>query len=450
MRLILTALILALAVQAPFALGAREPGLRAVYSVTRTERNPAAGSGPKSSVENSMLTVRFTPVRLALGGNGTERIIDFTTGRITILDHVEHSSFGYPLYAEPAFRELELRNRAMLSKMMSALGQTADLVNAEAELGMAGEPPARLKLKEERRGEARVFVLNKQEMVGFVPDETELPDSLTGMLEKLYLFEAQIHPSVRVALVTPARLPVELTYGFRQFDSETTVTWKLRELSLEDMDLAAAAHEYPDGPVREHAVLKAAWRVRSGQTGPPPTAQDYAARIERLMAESRGFEGFLVGLEAAFALRGVPQPLLNQSRQLAGADPRLSAFLRSMEIEASHGDAEGALATLGALDADSVEGGAAVHVQRGNQHVRLGDGDKALEEFGHALAANPFLAGPLHDAGWIYYNGYAMPMAWSCWDAARVVASGDPSMKDVADMETALRRKHPEFFQAVP
>jgi hypothetical protein len=57
-----------------------------------------------------------------------------------------------------------------------------------------------------------------------------------------------------------------------------------------------------------------------------------------------------------------------------------------------------------------------------------------------------FMVGPWHDAGWLYWEGYGMPLAWACWDAARTIAPDYPGMKDVAEMEGALGRKYPEFF----
>lgn len=447
MRTLLKAVFLALALHAPPAPAAMEAGLRAVYDVTRAEENPAAETGPKSKVENVVLTVRMTPTALALREDDTERILDFAAGRMTVLDHAKQSAHGFSLYAEPAFLEMELVNRAALSRAMAVLemGKT-DLADAESELRMLGDPPARLKMKEERRDGARVFTLNKREAVTFVPTATELPAALATALERLYVYEAQVHPQVRSALLKPPLLPAQLTLGFRLLASQTTEAWRLRESAMEDMDLTAAAAQYAMGPIKDEPVLQAAWRVHSRQAGTAPSAADYEARVERLLAEGRGFEGFLVGMEAAFAIHHMPGSLLRRAREAAGTDPRMAAFLRSAEIEASKGDAKQALAALEPLDASALEGGPAIHVQRANQHVRLGNGQKALEEFGAALAINPFLFGPLHDAGWIYYNGYAMPMAWACWDAARAILPGSPSMRDVADLEAALRRRHPEFF----
>ena len=446
MRTLVKALFLGLVLHAQPAPAAMEAGLRAVYDVTRTKENPAAETGPKSKVENVVLTVRMTPAVLALREDDTERIFDFAGGRVTILDHAKQSAYEFSLYAEPAFRELELKNRAMLTSMMAALGQAGDLVDAESELGMLGEPPAKLRMKEQRRGEERVFVLNKQEAVTFAPAAMDLPPGLSLALDRLYLVEAQVHPQVRAALARDARLPARLVYGFRQFGSRTTIAWQLRQAAAEELDMAAAGTLYPPGPIRDDPVLQAAWRLRRGEAGSLPSPADYDARIERLLAEGRGFEGFLVGMEAAFAIHHTPGPQLRRARQVAGSDPRMDTFLHGMQIDSAEGDAREALALLESFDASALEGGPAIHVQRANQYVRLGNGQKALEEFGAALAINPFLFGPLHDAGWIYYNGYAMPMAWACWDAARALLPGSPSMRDVADLEAALRRKHPEFF----
>ena len=77
---------------------------------------------------------------------------------------------------------------------------------------------------------------------------------------------------------------------------------------------------------------------------------------------------------------------------------------------------------------------------------RAKGGTRGLEEFAKALSVNPFIVGAWLDAGRLYYNSFAMPMAWSCWDAARSIAPGSALFRDVDEMEAALRRKHPEFF----
>jgi hypothetical protein len=441
------ALVTLLAAQAPTAGAATERGLRAVYETTRSEENPAAEGGPKSEVERKTLTARLTPTMLALRDDDVERIFDFGARRIVVLDHAARSAYEMSLYAEPGFRERELVNRSAMSKGFAAiLGQKYDLVEAESELGMKADPPARLKLREEGSGDERRFSLNKRDVVTFVPAVVEVPAELSRAVERLYLFEAQLHPEVRKALMQRAALPSRLTYGFKLFDSETVVSWQLREAVPEDMDLQAAAAVYPLGPMQAKPLLEAAWRVRSGQAGAAPKRADYEARAERLLAEGRAFESFLVGMECAFATGEMPEHLLRRARDAAAADPRMQAYSTAGAIEAGHGDPGEALRLLEPIDAANLEGAPAIHVQRANQHLRMRNGDKALEEFARALAVNPFMVGPWHDAGWLYWGGYGMPLAWACWDAARTIAPGYSGMKDVAEMEGALGRKYPEFF----
>lgn len=441
------ALALMLALQGLTAGAATDPGLRAVYETTRSEGDQPADAGREDPVERKTLTARLTPSMLAVRDDGIERIFDFSTGRVVVLDHARRSSYEFSLYAEPGFREHELVNRAAMSRVFGALfGEKYDLVDAETELGMRASPPAKLKMSEQRRGEERVFVLNKREAVSFVPATVELPATLSRALERLYLFEAQLHPQVRAALMKDARLPARLSYGFRLYGKQTAVTWELREAALEELDLHAAAAQYTIGPLQPEPMLEAAWRVRAGQAGSPPTLADYQARAERLLTEGRAFESFLVGMEAGFAVGEMPEQVLRRARDAAASDPRMAAYSQAGAIEAANGDAKEALRLLEPLDAAAVEGGPSIYVQRANQYVRLGSGDRALEEFGRALAVNPFMFGPWHDAGWLYWNRYAAPMAWACWDAARAIAPANPAMKDVNEMEAALRRKHPEFF----
>jgi tetratricopeptide (TPR) repeat protein len=423
-----------------------EPGLRAVYEIVRTRTNPVTKGESGSTVERGVLTVRLTPNMVAVRENDVERIVNFGAGRVVVLDHAERSAIEHSLYAVPAFREKELVNRAMSRGFAKIFAQKYDLVDAESELGMLGSPPAKLKMSQQQRGTERVFVLNKHEAVSFVPATLQVPETLAKALDRLYLFEAQLHPRVRAVLTSGKQLPARLSYEFRLFQAETTVVWELREAVLEEQDLGAAATAYAVGPLDEAPILVAAWRVRTGQAGPSPTAKDYEERAARLLAEGRAFESFLVGMEAAFATGEIPEGALKRARDAGAADPRMQDYVRAGDLEARHGDPQEALRLLEALDADTLEGGAAIFVQRANQYVRQQQGEQALQEFGRALNKNPFMIGPWHDAGWVFSNGYAMVMAWTCWDAARTVAADAPELRDVKKLEAALSQRHPEFF----
>jgi tetratricopeptide (TPR) repeat protein len=285
--------------------------------------------------------------------------------------------------------------------------------------------------------------------VSFTPAALQVPEALRKALDRLYLFEAQMHPSVRDALTAGGQLPARLKYGYKLFDSETTVVWELRDAVLEELDLATAAAAYPVGPLDDTPIMLAAFRVRSGQAGPTPTLEDYRARAARLLEEGRAFESFLVCMEAAFATGEFPEKVVQRARDAGAQDPGLKAYVRAMDLETRGGDPNEALRLLEALDAEQLQGGAAIHVQRANQYLRLRQRGQAIEEFGRALSINPFMMGPWHDAGLAFANdagGYAAAKAWTCWDAARAAVADAPEMSDVREMEEALRRKHPEFF----
>ena len=351
--------------------------------------------------------MRTTPTVLAVREGDTERVVNSYTGRIVILDHAKRSATDYSLYSQPAFREMELVNRAAMSGgIAKALGQEYDQVEAEAELGMRGNPPAKLNMSEAQREDERVFVLNGREMASFAPAALHVPPTLESAFDRLLLLEAQLHPRVREALAAGKQLPARLNFGFRMFQAETSVTWELREATLEDMDLGEVASVYPAAPVTGMPIMVTAWRVVTGQAGSPPTSSDYAERAARLLAEGRAFEGFLVGMEATLATGDMPTAAMKRAR----------------------------------------EAGAAIYVQRANQYVRMRQGEQALQEFERALAANPFIVGVWHDAGWMLVQDYATSLGWTCWDAARSAAPNAPALKDVTKLEVDLRLKHPEFF----
>jgi hypothetical protein len=278
----------------------------------------------------------------------------------------------------------------------------------------------------------------------FVAHEAALPPQLVPALSRLLLYEARLHPRVRAELLKEGRLPRRLEFRWQQIGERTTVVWELREAVEEPLDLADAGAPYASRPLEEQGLLELAWRVRTGRAGAPPAGAAYRERAERLLAEGRGFEAFLVAVESSFATGETPEDLLGRARDASGSDPRMRAASRALELEQR--DPKGALAQLQTLDPTGLEGGDAIQVLRANVRIRLGQGGEALQEFIRALTANPFLLGPWIDAGQLYHDGYRMTSAWACWEAARAIAPGHPLLKRVNDLEASLRRRHPEYF----
>ncbi|ABC80784.1 hypothetical protein [Anaeromyxobacter dehalogenans] len=422
---------------------AAQPGMRVVYDKVETVTNTASGS-PEGKVTRSTLTVRLAPAALAVRDGDAEQVFDFRSARALLLDHAGRTASELSLYALPAFRERELENRRALARMLAVMDRAPDLADAEAELGMRMDPPARAKVKERRRDGARVFSVNDRQVTSFVAAERTVPPELVAAVSRLYLYGAALHPLVRAELLKEPRLPSRLEFSWQLVQERTTVAWTLREIADEPFDARAARAPYPSKPLRDEGVVALACRVRAGEAGTPPAAASYLERAERLLGEGRGFEAFLVAFESRLAGAEAPDALLRRCGDAARGDARMQALARSMELEAK--DPKGALALLLPLEADGLEGGEVLHVLRANQHLRVGDGDAALKAFTRALAASPFLLGAWMDAGQLFADGYDTPSAWTCWDAARAIAPGHPMLKRVDELEASLRRRRPEYF----
>lgn len=422
---------------------AAQPGMRIVYDKVETISNSASGA-PEVKVTRGTLTVRLAPTALAVRDGDVEQVYDFLAARELALDHQARESTELSLYAVPAFRDKELENRKALARMMAVIGRAQDLADAEVELGMRMDPPAKAKLKERRRDGARVFTINDREVTSFVAAERAVPPELVATLSRLYLYGAAVHPLVRAELLKEPRPPARLEFSWQLVQERTTVAWTLREIVDEPFDVRAAWAPYPSKALRDEDVLALARRVRAREAGTAPAAATYLERAERLLGEGRGFEAFLVAFESRLAGADAPDALLRRCGDRARGDARMQAVARSMEIEAK--DPKGALALLLPLEADGLEGGEVLHVLRANQHLRLGQGDAALKAFTRALTANPFLLGAWMDAGQLFAEGYDTPSAWTCWDAARAIAPGHPMLKRIDELEAWLRRRRPEFF----
>lgn len=420
-------------------------GLRVIYDTTETTVSSPESRSPGEEVSRGTLTLRITPNLLAVREGDAERIYDFTNRRVIGLDHAKKRASDSSLYAIAGFMDAELVNRKAMARIGEVIGKAGDMADVEMAFGMQQDPPANVRLKEHRRGDVRVFVLNDREVTAFLGADRSVPPSLSPILTRLYLYAAHVHPLVRAELVKEARLPAKLEFSWRGLGKQSTVTWNLRELANESFDFAAAKAAYPMKPIEGEGVVDLAWRVRSGQAGSPPSNAAYTDRAKRLLDEGRGFEAFLVLLESSLATGDAPSDLMRQSRDRAESDPRMKVVARALELN-TRDNPKDALARLELLDPVSLEGGHVIHVLRANQWLRLRQPEKALQDLGLALKANPFLVGPWLYAGQLYYVRYETVLGWTCWDAARVAAPGSALLKPVDELEASLRKKHPEFF----
>jgi hypothetical protein len=419
-------------------------GLRVVYDTTETKVTSSKSASPGEKETRGTLTLRITADALAVRKGDVERIYDFTNRRIIGLLHDKQEAYDGSLYAVAGFRDIELENRKVQARFLEALGKTGDMADVETQFGMRQDPPAKVRLKEQRRDDLRVFVLNDQKATSFLGADRSVPPSLYPMLTRLYLYAANVHPLIRAELVKEARLPAKLEYSWRAFEERTTVTWSLRELADEPFDLAATRGTYPVNPLESEGLFDLAWRVRTGQAGSPPSAAAYTDRARRFLDEGRALEAFLALFESSMVTGDTPSDLTRLRKDRSSQDARMQAVARALELERR--DPKEALAQLESLDPASVEGGHVIHVLRASQRLRLEQPEEALKEFGLALEANPFLVGTWLDAGQVYYGRYEAVRAWTCWDAARAAAPRSALLKRLDELEASLHKKHPEYF----
>jgi hypothetical protein len=419
-------------------------GLRLVYDVTETTVSPPGSDSPGTKQSRKVMTVRLGPTAFATREDGREWIYDFPSRRVDWLDHEGRKRYVSSLYAQPAFREMELVNRRYTAEILKALGQESDPVDAEIELGVVGDPPAKARLQETRRDGSRAFSLNGREVTAFLAADTPVPSELQAAVAHWLLYDAKLHPLVRRELGKDPRLPQRLEFRWEFAKTSTGIVWEMREASAEPFDAAAARAEYAEAPFEEKGILALAHQVTRGEKGPAPAAQEYRARAEQLLADGRGLEAFLVATESSFATGEVPEELLARIGNRFRADPGVRAVSRALAIEKR--DPAQALRELGNVVGEGIEGAPGMAILRANQMLRLRQGPKALAEFERALAGNPFLAGAWIDAGSIYFNGYQTGKAWVCWDAARAIGAGRPLLERIDQTEAELLRRFPEFF----
>jgi tetratricopeptide (TPR) repeat protein len=127
----------------------------------------------------------------------------------------------------------------------------------------------------------------------------------------------------------------------------------------------------------------------------------------------------------------------------ANADAQ--ALLRSLK-PTDAASARAAADTLGKMAQFAGPHGYVLNIFEANTRQGLHQGDRAIQLFLAALAADPAITGAWVDLGTIYYGDFRADAAWACWDAARSLRPTHYMLGKVDDLERKLRTDHPEFF----
>ncbi|MBZ0189706.1 MAG: hypothetical protein K8F91_25900 [Candidatus Obscuribacterales bacterium] len=395
-------------------------------------------------------TVSFLLADHALGldEDGRKTIYDFAAKRILQLDSKAKTFEDHSLYVQAGFKDAEVKNRAMLAELFCKPGVDSAAngfspYDIACELGMdlpkQPEDPGITIRDEENRAEFYYGgkVVAEAEFAETVP-EAHLP-----MLEKLYVFNCNLHPFVREKIQSRNRHVKELSYDLRTMGTVRNVRMLLKDSALVEDDLAVPA-SYRRVFDKKSALYPMQKKIFSAKTVPVfPGRKAVFEQAQAFLAKNQQVDAFLTMIEYNLATGEQANEETRKILATALIDPVVKQITANIQPPSKEA-AQASLKVLESIDSKKYAKGYLIGIFKGNLAASLGE--DASKMFVEALEGNPLIASAYKDLGDFYYSRFEAGYAWESWDLGRKVRPTHPMLAEVTSLEKGLEEAHPEYF----
>ena len=378
-------------------------------------------------------------------------LYDFKNQRVSDFDAISKTYEQHSLFVYCGFKDLEIRNRAMLSDVLEKVGMgdtkssVFDPFDVACELGMImpdkPENPG-IVLDERQDGDLLMFSYEGKIIAEALLGE-KLEDSYGPMMEKVLLYRTSLHPYVREQILAKKRLVKFLSYQFRaamrKYDVKISLMEKSRKGSEPDYFEGyrlAFDKGSPLYTVQQKVML-------DDRPVALPTRDAAFGEAQKLVNQHRLTDAFLTVTEYNLTTGDRAEEDSGEIISEVKEDPDFKIISACLE-PTSKKDAERALKALQGIKTAGLGKGYMLEIFKANIADSLGL--DASKMFLAALEHNPYLTGVYNDLGKHYYSRYDSMSAWNAWDLARKVCPGYPMLDSVVKLESRLKRLHPEYF----
>ncbi|HEX9171615.1 MAG TPA: hypothetical protein VF861_03050 [Telluria sp.] len=377
-------------------------------------------------------------------------VYDFGRRRRLVLDARTKTFDDYSLFDAVGFRELELRNRENIEKVLAAAKVDASKMpgQVEHEHGLSVQHGAGSIIVERNENGDKVFAAAGATLLRRSDDARPVSAAEAERFVKFLRYTFGGHPAILRALQKEQRIPARITYTFRHAWGSNTVEVGVSAIRTADAPARFSLEGYAQrsaasGGDALDALVDRAWKdpaaIASGNTS--ASAKD----IEAAFRDGRPFDAFLALLE--FQLSGggqLPSFTDEQKRQLHD-DPSVRQL--SQALPAKDKDSlQKAIIVLQSLQARPTSKRHMLKLFEANDRVGLGEVPAARKLFVEVLQANPALVGAYKDVGDLYLRTFDTPRAWRCWDIGRRMAPQFSTLLTVTQYEQSLVTQFPEYF----
>jgi hypothetical protein len=416
---------------------------------TKSQANPGARVAPDRTVQSEVL---LGDTYLSRRDGNTTVVYDFERRRRYVLDEAAKTYDEYSLYDVLGFRELELRNRAVVRKMVASTNIDRPLpteLEDEHELSVQGAAPHTVDVRTE--GADQVYSSGDVALLSHGKDVTPVSPADAARFVQYLRYTFSGHPAVLAALQKQQAIPARITYTFRPVWGSGSIDVRIGAVRQADapptFTLAGYAPRQPSGEaVTLEDMVDRAWATRGALA---TRAVRPNADMPAGLREQRPFDAFLAVTEYRVAGVAIP-PLSDEQKQALLNDPDMQQLSKALAAKTPE-ELRQAVATLQGLRTQAAPAQRyLLGLFEANDHVMLREAPAAATLYVDVLRANPALAGAYKDIGDFYYMRFDTQRAWRSWAIARALAPLWPTLDAITVRERGLATRFPEYFEMVP
>lgn len=418
-------------------------------------------SAPPVNLEET-ISIELAPPQVMVRDSTFHWLYDFDRQTVTLIEPQTQSYFVTSLYAHPAFKEMELRNRVQLARFARERGfehYQSNQFELEMMLGSDPNSDAAKELTRVADGGRVTYRDTSNDVVSFSVSDQKIPSGLADTYRKLLLHYFQIHPTVIEDLVGQRFLFETLNYSIRvELAHLTDVSYSLvRAQAGNPADLSV-----PEGFERRYGFANGLdEQIRLTRSTEPKTIDAYVSEMRGFLEQQKFVEAFLVYREFFMqfgSAQGTPMESLTRAVFEKAPQTRRQVDVRTLseaiQTEPNDlADLEEAIAVIEQARSEVTSHTHVLDVFIANFRAMIRDRDTYLGEkeaaaalFFGALQVNPHLAGVYHDLGHLYFDSFQMQDAWHSWDEMRRINPDHPLAAGVADFENRIRTYQASYF----
>jgi hypothetical protein len=444
-----------------------------MFDLHREVTRPGRPTGPVDQV------VTLAPSFTLIAEGGRRILEDHALCRTLMWTEGERTVGNDSCYAAVAFREFEIRNRALLGRVLAgakAPEAATDIALSEAELNIAAPGAKTLTLRKTPTGveylAGKTLVARVEGSVGALSAE-EL-----HRLVRFFARDANLHPLARGGLAAGGVLPARIEGNAGPAAGGQVITLShLRRVEVPyplpaGLSSTLAESARTGRTPRDVALRRVAAVIAERE--PRPSVEALVTGMRKAATEGHDLQAILLFMEitqehgdvfdrqdaATKALAAEAAALVRQHASKPGAADFMQASGLAGDSKMK-GDRQAAARFLAlSRQLDGLEFGTFRYVTYANLVAGAGDTkgwDPAIAKAMPAnrtdgywlhIAAHPWAANAYKDVGDIYLTDYEVGQAWAAYDLGRAV---DPQwrigvMPVLAKYEDDMRANHPDFF----